>query len=365
MRTVQLLSLLLVTACSSKGESVSDNCPDGMADDGAGNCAVVESDTEPDSYADDTGAGADADADADGGLEDCTATLQNMSPSDGETGVYFRDSVSFWLSETDSTAEVVVLSANGEPVAGSTAVSEEHVMWTPSANMTPDTDHTAILTWCGGEASMSFTTSETGAPLETDVTGETYALDLSTATWEEPAGIGSLLGDALNAKILVGVEEASDVIDFLIGIPSGDSVVQDFCSPTLDFDPISFDSSPFFEIGPADLPISMLGYSLTIYDMNINGTFQSDGSGMDHIRVSGSMDLRDLEDTLESISGGIVSDADSACDLVLMLGVACAPCPSDDVANCLSVSLTDIEATATGSELQVVEAAGEHPECEE
>ena len=204
-----------------------------------------------------------------------------------------------------------------------------------------------------------------GRTAETDVTGETYALDLGTATWEEPAGIGTLLGDALNAKILVGVEEASDIIDFLIAIPEGDSVEQDYCSPTLDFDPIGFDTSPFFEIGPADLPIGMLGYSLTIYDMNINGTFQPDGGGMDHIRVSGSMDLRDLEDTLESISGGIVSDADSACDLVLMFGVSCAPCPSDDVANCLSVSLTDIEATATGATLEAVEEAGEHPECEE
>ena len=41
MRTANLLSLVLITACSSRGESVTDNCPDGMADDGNGNCAVI------------------------------------------------------------------------------------------------------------------------------------------------------------------------------------------------------------------------------------------------------------------------------------------------------------------------------------
>ena len=256
-----------------------------------------------------------------------------------------------------------VLAGNGEPIAGDTEIDDEQVTWT--ANMVPSTEHTATLTWCGGEASTTFTTSSTGAPLETDVTGEAYALDLSTATWEEPAGLGALLGDALNATILVGVEEASDIIDFLIAIPEAGTDEQDFCSPTLDFDPISFDSSPFFEIGPADLPVNLMGFSLTIYDMNINGTFQPDGGGMDNIKIAGSLDLRDLEDTLDELTGGIASDADAACDFALLLGVGCSACPSDGVENCLSVSLTDIEATATGTELAVVEEAGEHPECEE
>jgi hypothetical protein len=207
--------------------------------------------------------------------------------------------------------------------------------------------------------------ADTGTPLATDVTGETYAVDLSTATWEEPAGIGAFLGGTLDAKILIGVEDASDTIDFLLAIPDGDSLDQDYCIPTIDFEPISFASSPFFEIGPVDLPINLLSYSLTIYGMNIDGTFQADGSGMNNISISGALDLRDLEDALGGLSGGVVSNAEGACDLIEILGVSCTSCPSDDEELCLSVSLTDVEATATGTELEVVEEGVVHPECEE
>ena len=135
---------------------------------------------------------------------------------------------------------------------------------------------------------------------------------------------------------------------------------QDYCSPTLDFDPIGFDTSPFFEIGPADLPISMLGYSLTIYDEHqryVSARWRRHGPHP----VSGSLDLRDLGHAREYFRRHRV-DADSACDLVLMFGVSCTM--SRTTSQIVSAYGNDIgrprrHGTRSGGR------AGEHPECEE
>ena len=101
--------------------------------------------------------------------------------------------------------------------------------------------------------------------------------------------------------------------------------------------------------------------------LGLSALFHAKGcntQGLDRRLDSGHGGYRALDPYVVG-SGRTASDADAACDFALLLGVGCSACPSDGVENCLSVSLTDIEATATGTELAVVEEAGEHPECEE
>ena len=61
-------------------------------------------------------------------------------------------------------------------------------------------------------------------PPEVDVTDKSYAIDLSTAEWVKPeAGlITGFLGDALDVKVLMAVEEANDdTLDLVGALPEG------------------------------------------------------------------------------------------------------------------------------------------------
>jgi hypothetical protein len=207
-------------------------------------------------------------------------------------------------------------------------------------------------------------------PLEEDINGKSYAIDLSTATWVKPDSplLTGLLGDSLNVKVLIGVEEATDeVLDLVGALPDTDSeeLVQDVCMPTLDFDPIDFALSPYFQVGPTDFPVSMMGISLTIWDMNISGIFEPDGAGMYGVGLSGALDLRDLSDVELDLPIDL-SDPDEACGLLgSLLSIECEACPSDDEPYCIGLILEDILAEEVDLTIDPVSEDEPHPDCDE
>jgi len=351
--------LSVLTACSpSKGEATLGDCPEGTESDGNGNCEGPSSDD------DDTNPDSDPDEDTDPETDTCGIQVDSSAPNSGDGDVSWWTGVTFTLDDNDPTASISVTSQAGSDIPGTSSVVDNEVIWSADTNLEPDTTYSATLDWCGGLQDIQFSTAPTGEPLETDVSGETFALDLGTAEWIKPEGVGSLLGGGIDQSILVGVQEASEDVDFIIAIPDGDTDEQDYCLPTLDFEPTSFEYSPNFRLGPVDMPISMMGYSLTIYEMDISGVFVSDGSGMEDVKLAGAIDLRDIGDALGELTGGMLSDADSACDLIVMFGVSCNPCPDDGEPLCIDVELDDVLATATGSVIEVVEEADTHPECD-
>jgi hypothetical protein len=175
-----------------------------------------------------------------------------------------------------------------------------------------------------------------------------------------------IIGDALDMKILLGVEEASDVLDFVGAIPESGTADQDMCVPTLDFDAVDFSRSPYFEVGPVDMPISLMGVSLTVSAMNINGTFEPDGGAMNGVGLAGSLDMREVGPALSSLGDALpfdLSDPDDACDTLSLLGISCVECPSDGSEYCLTLVLSDIEALATGTPVEVLTEDDISEEC--
>jgi len=108
----------------------------------------------------------------------------------------------------------------------------------------------------------------------------------------------------------------------------------------------------------------MLGVSVTIYDMDISGLFLPDGSGMEDVNMAGAIDLRDIGDALGDLSGGLLSDPETACTLIVTFGVSCNTCPSDGENLCIDVELDKIEAYSTDTVIEPVEEADTHPDCE-
>ena len=209
-------------------------------------------------------------------------------------------------------------------------------------------------------------------PLEEDVTGFSYAIDLSTGVWVKPSPlIGGLLGDALDVQVLMSVEEATDeTLDLVGALPDTDSeeLVQDVCLPTLDFDPIDFSDSPYFRVGPTNFPIELLGFSLTIWDMDISGIFTSDGAEMTDIGLAGTLDVREIGEALGDTEVGLpvdLSDPDGTCDLLTsLLSIECEDCPSDDEPYCIAIELEEITAEKVEATVEPITEDEIDADCE-
>jgi hypothetical protein len=324
----------------------------------------------------DSGPDADVDTDTDTDTDtDCNVDIDDMSPEDNENGVYYRSTVQVWLDGDDETAAITVTDENGNSIDGTTVNEDGHIRFTPSPSLVPDTTHSVSFTWCGGEENLSFETSELGAALEIDLTDQTFALDLGSATWIEPAGIGDLVGGYLDMNLLVGVQSMdAGVIDFIGAMGEGTTTDQDMCLPTIDFEPGDFSEAPYFTVGPADMPVALMGYSVTVFGMGVSGTFAPDGDWMGGVELKGAFDIAEIGPALGGIFGFDLSDPDVACGTIALLGINCGPCPHKDEEHCLALHLTNIEATNTGDTIQLVEEAycdeacderAEHPECDE
>ena len=85
---------------------------------------------------------------------------------------------------------------------------------------------------CGNTPSISFSTSDVGTPLEEDASnlvGNTYFIDLSSAEYSEPPGVGTLLSLYLDMPLLLGVSNVdSTVIDFEAYLGYRDDVSPDW-----------------------------------------------------------------------------------------------------------------------------------------
>jgi hypothetical protein len=114
------------------------------------------------------------------------------------------------------------------------------------------------------------------------------------------------------------------------------------------------------------MPITMMGVTLTVGSMYINGTFEADGGAMDSVGLSGSLDMREVGPALSGLGSSLpidLSDPDTACDTLGLLGISCVECPSDGSRYCLILELADIEALTTGATIEVLTEADISDEC--
>ena len=281
---------------------------------------------------------------ADSGKADgaCDIIVEETVPTLNALDAYYRADIEFQLSDEDPTAQIET------NIAGHQETSEDGktVKWVLDAPLDPGASYSASLSYCGGEAALDFTTSGYGNALGTDLTGRTYRLDLGEARIVEPAAVGDLLGSYLTVDILATVVSYDDSAIKMIGglategSCAGAGCTQDYCNPTIDFPSADFSQSPFFEIGPDDTTIEVAGYSVTIGDLFIAGTFAEDGSSFGGGELAGAIDTRPLD----SLVGDDTGAEGAICDLVVSFGVTCEACPADGEPYCLTLVADQIQA---------------------
>ncbi len=296
---------------------------------------------------------------------ECTVTFQNENPADGTTDWYYMSALEVALSEADSTAVIDVADGSGAAVAGSTSFSEDGLVayFTPDAPFAPSTQYTLTITTCGGEGggSIGFATSELGTPLQCDITGKSFRVDLASARFLKPVGVADLLLGSLEDDILVGVTAQVDTSLEMIGaLSNGAGAGQDYCSPTIPFPTASFDD-PAFNVGPADTSLTVAGVTVEISQLNISGAFAPDCSYFGGGVLSGELDARVLGPVIEPLLG--MSDPDQICGALAGFGVTCDACASDGQPYCAEVLADQITADTTGTTLSCVDETECHPSC--
>jgi hypothetical protein len=304
----------------------------------------------------DTGAVGEASAEPSSEDQGCGVTIDETFPADGSSDFYYRGTLAFELSDDDDTASLTVEGADGSAVDGTSSVDGDMVYFTPSAPLQPSTSYVANLSYCGSETpvAIGFSTSDLGTVAD-DVSvfeGKTYAVDLSSGNFVQPAGVGDLIGGLLENNILVGVVAATDTSMDVIGALSvAGSTDQDTCQETLAIPPADFSQNPYFEIDASEgIEITAAGVTVGLDSLFISGTFAADGSYFGGGELVGELDVRKLAPLLEDLIQS--DDPAEACNLLMGLGVSCVACTSDAEPFCIALEVNGLKADDTGKSLE-------------
>jgi hypothetical protein len=294
-------------------------------------------------------------------IEGCDNGIDETYPEAGATDAYWRADIEFALDDPDESGPSIVLTQGGTEVAGTSWTSEdlETVYFTPDASLDPATAYEATLTYCVGDATIDFTTSTLGEDLSGDILNKTYVIDLASARFVEPAGVGELIGEFVTMNVLVGVAAIDGADITMMGALSVEGGSdQDFCTPTFDL-AADFTETPYFVIAADSIELAVAGYVIPLQNFEVSGTFAADGSYFGGGILAGMVDARDIVDMIDEVDSW-----EDACNLTASFGAPCIAC-DDGTESCLSLRADQILAEENpGQVLEIVTEEG-HPNCEE
>lgn len=241
------------------------------------------------------------------------------------------------LSASAVTARVLV---DGTEVSGSLDVSTGLALWTPDELLPAEASVEWSMDLCGVEAAGAFRTGAEGEQVQPDeLGGESWALDMESATWVEPAGGELIFGQVFSGILLLGVQEISaESIDLIGGAAQEvDGLLQqDPCVATFDFPASDFWNNPYFNVGPTVLEVEVQGLPVTIQEVSFSGAFSADSETIADARLTGEVDARD-------IAPAVGSSGEELCELLTSyLGVECVECVEDLEPVCLRIKVEDI-----------------------
>jgi hypothetical protein len=308
-----------------------------------------------------TACGKDGDTAAEGEL--CDVTAAPIYPLDGQQDMLYRAEVEFELSDPDPTATISVADTSGTDVPGTVRLNDtsDVAYFAPSAPLEPSSAYTATLSWCGGEGTIDFSTSDLGSPLTASVEGRTFALDPASGRFVEPEGVGDILSGFLSGAILMGILSEGSDLSFRGALAEDGSTDQDTCYVSVDMPAADFSASPYFELPEQDLEMNIAGYDVKINNLSIWGTFASDGASFGGGGFAGELDLREMGSLLEDQFDD--TSAEYLCGLLGSLTVDCQACSTDGEPWCLGVLVDQIVAAETGVELVEVGEVDCHESC--
>jgi len=306
---------------------------------------------------DDDSAGDDDDAANDD--DAACAGILSVDPEADEDDV-FGNKVSVTWDAVPSAGNIAVADAAGASVAG--AITDDDngrtLIFTADENFAADTTFTVTVSQdCTDDVPFDFTTGPYGAAVttESDLIGRAFNLDLASATFVEPAGVGALLqGFLVDVYVIFNATDDSDLpngemhILGAVGELDGGDIIQDTCNESLPFttgpdgivgtadDAEATWANPDMELEADALELSVQGVSATIQDLLISAKFHPELTGFVGGTFAGQIDTRPLVGLLDS------EDPNAICDLVEeTVGITCEDCGGGENF-CLGVVAEDV-----------------------
>ncbi len=266
--------------------------------------------------------------------EDCEVTIADTNPNDGKMGWFYREAVTLTFSESNPDISLTLSDSAGNDEAVSFTWDDSRMNATvlpDDGAWTPGETHSLGISLCGNTPSISFGVSEFGMDLEVEesaLIGNTYFIDLSTATYIEPPGVGSLLGLFLDMPLLLGVSSIDGgIIDFEAGLGTleGSSSEWSTVGDHWLFDGADFSNSPYFSAQTELLDIPYGDVVIPVHDFAISGTFAADASSIGFATFTGLGDTSTMGPLMN-----LGSDPEVLCTEVLQTyGIDCIACPGD------------------------------------
>ncbi len=291
--------------------------------------------------------------------------VTDLSPSPGEVDFFFGDRlwVEWNIAPVGADYE---LSSGTTQITGSTdfpLVGSGRVLnFTPDQALSPSTSYTATVSWDSANSPLvvEFETGAYGSPVkdENELIGRPYLLDLASADFVEPPGVGPILQSQLgDTTMLFAITDDSNFsanslhIIGSLGEGQGGTATQDLCVETLSFtagpdglvgttddEPASW-SDPQVMSGPTELTVMLQGMETVIKDLRVTGTFHPTLSDTRGGTFSGRIDTRPMVPMLDPDGGD-----DSICQLVAQtVGVNCEECGSPNPGVfCLTIAAENV-----------------------
>ncbi len=333
LRFLLLLLLAALVACSPSRRGSSNNGDDDDDDSASGDD-------------DDDATGDDDDDDATGDDDDATgcAEILETSPEPGDSNV-FGDRVTVTWDAVPQDGGITVETSGGSSVSGSMSDDDNGrtLIFTADSPFGSDSTFTVTITQdCASDVPYEFSTGPYGDSVsnQSNLIGRVFNIDLASATFVEPAGVGALLqGYLTDTYILFNATADSDLaggemhVLGATGELDGGDIEQDWCAETLPFtygpDAIAGTSddepadwqNPTMDLTAGELALSMQGVDTVIQDLQITATFHPQLSDFVGGTFAGLIDTRSMIGLLDS------EDPNAMCDLVQStVGVSCVDC---------------------------------------
>jgi hypothetical protein len=202
-----------------------------------------------------------------------------------------------------------------------------------------------------------------------DLTGQAWAIDLATATWTAPAGVGETLATAFNLPLLLGVSaDAGDTLTLQGAVPDTGLAAQDLCRATQAFGEADFSTDPRFLTAsrsvtlPGDSTAFADELPLPLEEFVLGGVIDADGQAFHDGEMTFSVDMRIAGAAVEGLVA--TSDPDEICDFTALFSIPCVACGSDAAAYCIDFEIEGVTGAAfAGGALEEVLADDCHPDC--
>lgn len=301
-------------------------------------------------------------SDADGTPQvDCDTTVNQVAPLNGATGHYYLDPIVFTLSEPDDTARIEA------EFAGQTTVSDDGltITYLPDEPLAPSTTYAVTLDYCRGAPTISFTTSEYGAPLEasTELEGATFTLSFTGGEMLIGENAGELMNAIFRWPIMVQILDVDGpYLNVLagIGLEGVEPVEQNTCARTIEMNQIPTAELPYVSGRVEDTTFGAYGGEIRFESFDFDTTISADGQTIGGMRYEAMFGVDEIVTLLPDFG-----DVDSLCTLAANLDIPCEPCPSDSALSCIRVSSHHIEGERISTGLVPITDPGTHEDCDQ